>query len=64
MVTNEIYLNFEDWFDERESFDLRSDRFFNQLNNIYNQADQELFVRRWMEAAWEQGRRSMLWENA
>jgi hypothetical protein len=63
MDNNKIYVNFEDWFDECESFDLRSDRFFNYLYCL-NVDKRERYIREWMKVAWEQGQQSMLWQNA
>ena len=66
MDTNKGYVNFEDWFNERENYSLRSERFFSQLQalSVRDRKEREQFVMGWMEAAWEQGRLSMLWENA
>ena len=65
MDTNQGYVTFEDWFNERENFDLRSDRLFNQLQQASLSArEKELLITRWMEAAWQQGQQSMLWQNA
>lgn len=63
MDTNEKYVTFTDWFDEVENFGLRSDRFFNHLYCV-NLDKRERYMREWLEAAWEEGRRSMLWQNA
>ena len=62
MDANQGYVTFTDWFDEPEGFDLRSDRFFNELYCL-NVDKRERFIREWMEAAWKEGRRSMLWQN-
>ena len=66
MDTNKGYVNFEDWFNEIEQHSMRSERFFSQLQalSVRDRKEREQFVMGWMEAAWEQGRLSMLWENA
>ena len=66
MDTNQNYVTFTDWFDEIEQHSMRSERFFSQLQalSVRDRKERERFVMGWMEAAWEQGRLSMLWENA
>ena len=43
------YKNFEDWFNERENFSFRSDRFLEEWDNGM---DPER-VTQWLKAAWE-----------
>lgn len=64
MDNNKEYVNFEAWFNELENYSLRSERFFSQLEAIKEQELRQRFVMCWMKVAWEQGRRSMLWQNA
>ena len=66
MDTNQNYVTFTDWFDEIEQHSMRSERFFSQLQalSVRDREERQRFVMRWLEAAWEEGRRSMLWQNS
>ena len=52
------YINFEDWFDELESYSMRSERFFESLGQF---KEGQLYQRNlilWLEAAFQAGRES------
>jgi hypothetical protein len=52
------YINFEDWFDELESYSMRSERFFESLGQL---KEGQLYQRNlilWLESAFQAGRES------
>jgi len=52
------YTNFEDWFDELESYSMRSERFFESLGQF---KEGQLYQRNlilWLESAFQAGRES------
>lgn len=52
-----IYETFEDWFNELENYNFRSDRFFQHLDVIQDSPRQRNeFLENWMRAAFEAGR--------
>ena len=52
-----IYETFEDWFNELENYNFRSDRFFQHLDVIQdNPRQRNEFLENWMRAAFEAGR--------
>jgi hypothetical protein len=52
-----MYETFEDWFNELENFNFRSDRFFQHLDLIqHDPAQRNQFIENWMRAAFESGR--------
>jgi hypothetical protein len=52
------YANFEDWFDELENYNMRSERFFESLGQF---KEGKLYQRNliiWLEAAFQAGKES------
>lgn len=47
-------MTFEDWFDEIENFSLRSERFFEDLNDYEPGINPEIVIK-WLRAAYEVG---------
>lgn len=48
-------MKFEDWFDEIENFSLRSERFFEDLNDYDPGINPEIVIK-WLRAAYEAGK--------
>lgn len=51
-----IYETFEDWFNELENYNFRSDRFFQHLELPQSARERNDFLENWMRAAFEAGR--------
>jgi hypothetical protein len=51
-----IYETFEDWFNELENYNFRSDRFFQHLELLSSARERNDFLENWMRAAFEAGR--------
>jgi hypothetical protein len=51
-----IYKTFDDWFDEIENYNFRSERFFQHLDLLSNTRERNEFIENWMRAAFEAGR--------
>lgn len=49
-------MKFEDWFNEVESFGLRSERFFGDLAHSVWPAEKDRVMVQWLRAAYEAGR--------
>jgi hypothetical protein len=50
------YETFRDWFNEREQYGLRCERFYETTDEAQNGTDLYKIVTQWMEAAFEAGR--------
>ncbi len=53
------YPTFEDWFDERELFDSRADRFYDSLNQFNSDSGKAANIRLWLQAAFEAGQEAL-----
>lgn len=53
------YTNFEDWFDERELFDSRADRFFDSMSQFNSEEGKYANIRLWLQAAFQAGRETL-----
>ena len=52
------YESFEDWFDEIEKFNFRSDRFFEHLELTKTPLERREICELWLRTAFEMGRQS------
>jgi hypothetical protein len=52
------YETFEDWFDEIEKFNFRSDRFFEHLELTKTPLERREICELWLRTAFEMGRQS------
>jgi len=52
------YETFEDWFEELEKFNFRSDRFFEHLELTKNAYERHEICTLWLRTAFEMGRQS------
>lgn len=56
-MVNHEYPTFETWFNELESYSFRSERFFQHLELLKDNAQQRNeFTENWLRAAFESGR--------
>ena len=53
------YPNFESWFDEREWYGLRSERFFDSMSQFNSESGKAANIRLWLQAAFEAGQETM-----
>lgn len=52
-------MQFEDWFDEREGWALRCERFYNHLDAVRNGNIADHQIIEWLRSAYEAGRTHM-----
>ena len=50
------YEEFDKWFNQQENYGLRSERFFEMLDNYTDKTERNRLIRLWMTAAFDAGR--------
>lgn len=56
-ILNYEYSEFTHWFNELECYGLRSERFFDLINNEKDVLKRFQHITKWMEASFDMGRR-------
>jgi hypothetical protein len=57
-MVNPEYSDFEYWFNQPESYGLRSERFYDLLNNTHDPQRRFEIAEQWLLAAWLAGKES------
>jgi hypothetical protein len=57
-MVNPEYSDFEYWFNEPEPYGLRSERFYDLLNNTHDPQRRFEIAQQWLWAAWQAGKES------